>query len=352
MRTNPSTRVLVAPALIATVIAGCSGAGSTTPSTATVPSIIAATTPRIPSMREMLARIHPADAANQRAGFVDVAAINASAGNQTMLSSSQGNVTVWGSNGRLNALITAGLSAPLSLTTDAAENLYVVNNQSANVVVFPKPYTKISFALNDFRESPNDVAVSKTGVVAVTNIYNTVTSGPGSVSIYAKGGTSPCAMISDPNWAEMAFGAFDGSGNLFVNGLNAEHSKVLVGEISGGCSAKSIKTLGTSNALQSMGGVQVFHGKLLIVDPVGVTIYTYALSHHPLVAVGKMTLPRAQYPISFAMTTSGTLWTADSYTWAEFEYSYPGDAMIREQKSETLTTSPYGVAVNPAVIPD
>jgi hypothetical protein len=345
MHFTQSIRFPFAPVLIAGLLAGCSATGSPTPSAAITPAV-----PAIQSMRQLLAK-HTSARARDRADFVDVAAVKAPHGNQTILSSGAGSVSVWGSNGRLNALISTGLSAPEGITTDAAENLYIVNNLGANVLVYPKPYTVVSFVLNDFHESANDVAVSKSGIVAVTNIYNTVTGGPGSVSIYAKGATAPCATILDPNWSEMAFDTFDGSGNLFFDGLNAAHSKVIVGEISGGCGAKSIKTLATANAFQSIGSIEFAGGKLLIVDPLGVTVYSYTFSHHALVRSATTVLPHAQYPLSFAMTADKTLWIADYYAWAEYEYTYPGDAMIRTLKS-SLTDAPYSIAVNPAVNPD
>ena len=149
--------------------------------------------------------------------------MNAPHGNQTIISIIRGS--------RCGAPMDALTRFPTGITNpgrhryDSAENLYIVNALTANVLVYPKPYTTLSFVLNDFHQNPNAVAVSNAGVVAVTNIYNTLTDGPGSVSIYAKGATAPCATIADPNWREMALDAFDASGNLYVNGINSAGSK-------------------------------------------------------------------------------------------------------------------------------
>jgi hypothetical protein len=340
MRNAPTLAAFLAAALLA----GCSSGASPVPVANT--GLTPASAGMIPSLRVIQARQARSRSARQKP-FVDVAAVNAPQGNQTIVSSF-GGISVWGANGRLNALLTTGISSPEGITTDSAGNLYVVNALTANVLVYPKPYTTLSFALNDFHQDPNDVAVSSSGIVAVTNIYNTVTGGPGTVNIYAKGATAPCATIADPNWHEMGFDAFDAAGNLYVNGINTAGTAVVVGRISGGCKAKSIQTLRMGNALQSLGSMQVAGGKLLMSDPAGVTLYAFEPSRASIgSAVSKVVLPHAVYPTGFALAGAGKLWTADYQAWLVYEYAYPGGALVKAHKS-SLTDGPYSIALNPA----
>jgi hypothetical protein len=350
MNTGPSQFALLGAAALA-LLAGCSGGSQ-------LPAGNAAMSPAsnaIPSVRPVSMRVsnHTAPAAP----FMNVAAVNAPGGNQTFVSNSGSNtVDVWGANDRLNGIITTRLNAPLGLATDAAQRLYVVNAGDANVLVFPKPYTSFTNVLSDFHESPNAVAVSSAGVVAVTNDTNTATGGFGSVNFYAKGASTPCATIGNPNWSQMAWDAFDASGNLLVTGINAHHTAVLVGEISGGCAAKSIVSLRTGNALQSAGAIQIHAGKILIMDPSGVTIYTYVRNGTSLGSpVARTTMARTVAPASFAIERGvGLLWVADSaggaaYEGAAFEYTYPG-GVLRKAIADDLF-APYGIAVIPAALP-
>jgi hypothetical protein len=283
--------------------------------------------------------------------FMNVAAVTAPGAIQTFVSNSASNsVEVWGRNDRLNGIITTRLDTPLGLATDAAENLYVVNSGDANILVYPKPYTSFTSVLSDFHESPKAVAVSRAGIVAVTNVVNTVTGGFGSVSIYAKGGSTPCATVASPKWSQMAWDAFDASGNLLVTGLNAKSTAVLVGEISGGCAAKSIASLSVGNALQSAGAIQVHNGKILILDPSGVTIYTYTRHGTSLGApIARTVMARTVSPSSFAMERGpGQFWVVDA-NGAAYEYTYPAGALRKAVSGSFF--GPYGIAVVPAAAP-
>src|SRR5271170_3533937 len=61
--------------------------------------------------------------------FVDVAAVTAPNGNETIVSDTLNNVvSVFNSGGRATAHITAGISQPTGIATDAAEQLYIANS--------------------------------------------------------------------------------------------------------------------------------------------------------------------------------------------------------------------------------
>jgi len=285
--------------------------------------------------------------------FINVAAVNALHGNQTIVSSlGTDTISIWGGDRQLNGILFTGLNAPLGIATDAAEALYVANAFDSNVLVYPKPYTTYNRVLTDFGGQPTGVAVSRTGIVAVTNSIDSNNAGPGSVAIYAKGASTPCVTLSNPGWKEMGFDAFDKAGNVFINGINTAFTKVLIGEISGGCKAKSIRNLVIGNALQSLGGIQIYKGKMLVLDPAGATLYSYALSARGSLGapIARTVLPHLVEPVSFAMLAGDpTLWVADEYWSAVYQYAYPSGSPLKAL--DNGLTGPFGVAVNPAQNP-
>jgi hypothetical protein len=284
--------------------------------------------------------------------FVNVARINAPEGNTTFISNAgTATVSVWGGDGRLNAILFDGIGAnPTGLATDAAANLYVVNTNFGNIIVYPKPYTAIKRTLNDAGEITNDVAVDASGLVGVTN-YLTTSYLAGSVNFFAKDATQPCALVQDPNWIYFFDDAFDASGNLFLDGEDV-NGHVLVGEISGGCKATSITTLTVGNIITSPGGVAVNRGNILIGDVDAQAIDTYAPPSGGSLGSPAITqLAGATTPVAFAIEANGKrVRTADlsSYTeWAPL-YTYPGG----EYRSK-LADHVYaiGVAVYPPAKP-
>ena len=281
---------------------------------------------------------------------------NARVADQVIVSDSFANtVSVFDAEGRLQTRLKKGLNAPWGITTDSSGNLYVANSQDANVLVYSQPYKSVSLTLSEPGRYPLDVAVSKTGLVAVMN--PTAPSGPGNVTFYKKGSTSECANVSDSNWNEMSFGAFDASGNLFVDGVDRDGNP-LVGEISGGCAAKSVTALSVGNTMSGVAGVQVVHGNILILNQnyatFAPTIYTYAPP-----SGGSLGSPIATTKLSagiemesFAMTQNDRdLWIAHSdVAYGRIEYTYPGGRFVKSFNEPGLVTA-YGIAVNPAASP-
>jgi hypothetical protein len=281
---------------------------------------------------------------------------NAPRADQVIVSDSFTNaVSVFDAKGRLQTRLKKGINGPMGLTTDSAGNLYVANSQDANVLVYSQPYKSVSLTLSEPGRYPLDVAVSKAGLVGV--MTETSPSGPGNVTFYKRGSTTACATVSDPNWNEVSFGAFDASGNLFVDGVD-RNGNPLVGEVSGGCAATSVTTLSVTNTMSGVAGVQVVHGNILILNQnyasFAPEIYTYAPP-----SGGSLGSPIATTKLSagiemesFAMTQDDRdLWIAHSdVAYGRIEYTYPGGRFVKSFNEPRLVNA-FGIAVNPAASP-
>jgi hypothetical protein len=324
---------------IAALLSGCSGA-SPVPSTS----------------------LSGAAPAQSNRDIVDVDAVNALHGNQTIVADGLDDaVGVYGARGRRNALLTAGLNQPAGIATDSAEKLYVANCGDSNVLIYPKPYTAVATTLQESNECPNGVAVSNAGIVAVFN-SPPLSGGVGNVAIYAKGATSPCATVKNPNLEIPRYGAFDASGNLFVDGFNSSGT-TFVGEVSGGCRATTIAALVTANTIVQASSVQTRNGSVLIMDlsagSVGQllnpAIYTYAAPSGGSLGSPKTTtrLTNGLETMVFTLAPGGnTIWAAHTGIGAGgIEYTYPRGRLLKAFDILNPTFQPTGIAVNPAYAP-
>jgi hypothetical protein len=177
-----------------------------------------------------------------------------------------------------------GLS-PEGIATDAAGNLYIANTGYQNVLIYPPPYTTPSLTLAEGDNIPRDVAVSKTGLVAVANLctLSNCEGNTGSVSFFAKGSTTACATVADPtNFADMQNDTFDAAGNLYVEGNGAAPKTWNIGKIVGGCSATGIELLKTPNVRQWIGGIQIDKaGRIAVVNAVTINQPFFIDTYNP-----------------------------------------------------------------------
>ncbi len=255
--------------------------------------------------------------------------------------------------GKPVATISANLSEPQGLATDKTGNLYIANTGASDIIVYKSDYKTVSATLSDPGQYPVGVSVSAgSGLVGVTNI---ITTGGlrGSVSFYGVGKTTPCNTVYGAGFSRVYFGAFDAHGNYFVDGQNALGA-TLVGEVSGGCAAKGIVTLKTSNAITFPGGIEVTPaGTIAIDDQSGPNIYTYSAPTASGLGSPVATTPLtgAGDPVTFAFNAAASdVYTADAVFASAYEYAYPKGG----NPIQTITDNfiqPIGVAVTPAEIP-
>jgi hypothetical protein len=254
------------------------------------------------------------------------------------------------STGKLVSTLT-GFNEPQGMGGTKAGSFYVANTGDSNIILYSSAFKKVA-TLNDPNQYPVAAAYEETtGIVGVTNIIST-SDGPGSVSFYAKGKTTPCKTVSSTNWGRVYFGAFNTKGTLFIDGEDPS-GNVLVGEVTGGCSAKTITTLKVSNAITFPGGVEVTKtGDIAIGDQSGAAVYTYKPPIKGSLGAPVTTTPLtgASDDVTFSFTsTLKDLWTADAGLAAGEEYAYTaGGSPVKGISGLSL---PIGVIATPVEVP-
>jgi hypothetical protein len=262
-----------------------------------------------------------------------------------------------------------GLSEPDGLTADTAGNVYVANFSGSNVQVYAPPYTGApALTLNDTGNGPVGLAVSAQGIVAVANCTApSCLNGSYSVAFYAKNSTTPCAtVVADPTkFSYLSYPAFDHKGKLYVTGGYDSGSKyvTVVGEVKGGCNAKTIGLLKTNNTIRLATGIQVGKdNRIAIEDSCSGSCSSYIYTYDAPVKgslgtpVSTTTLKNPRTVVGFAFVASGkNLYTAEWNTSSSDiagEYDYPAGGA----PEDVITVDPggagaFGPAVTPPLIP-
>jgi hypothetical protein len=161
---------------------------------------------------------------------------------------------------------TLPVSGPQGLAVDAAGNLYVTDVAYSNVLVYAPPYNGSPKVLDDAGYRPSDVAVDTKGNVAVTSVTSN-SYGPGSIAFYPKGATEPSkTIVANSKFAGDYFCAFDSAGNLFVDSKSG-NGPFALGEVVGGIVGKNVAALTTANILANPAGLQVASdGRIVVLD--------------------------------------------------------------------------------------
>ncbi len=281
-------------------------------------------------------------------GFFSKAAL-APGGATAFISAGGGTVVyVVNAQGVMTATLT-GFSAPDGMSTDNAGNLYVTNNSAANVFELAPPYNGPPTVYSDPNQYPIGVAVDGHGDLAVTSLAN-MSGGNGQIALYKAGSTSPTSTIQDPNFRTL-YAAFDASGNLYVDGENANFTISEVGEVVGGVNGTSISSLTYNNTICGPGGVQVTKtGDIAIDDQCGLNIYTYNPPSNGSLGSPVATTPLsgAKDPQTFALSRNGAIAAvADPSLGQAEKYAYPSGGSPILLTNLPPDSYPIGVAINP-----
>jgi hypothetical protein len=107
--------------------------------------------------------------------------------------------------------IASGISGPAGMTLDSSGNLYVANQNAANVAVYAPNSVAPSLILSQGLTRPLGVAVDAAGNVWVSNRGN-----PASIVVYGPGQTTPAETITNSMIRVPAEMFFDATGTLYV----------------------------------------------------------------------------------------------------------------------------------------
>ena len=165
---------------------------------------------------------------------------------------------VYNSAGTLVKTISSsqGVSEPAGTMANAKGVWYVANAGSASISIFSVAGGSLIGTLSDPNEEPGDVAVTKK-LTVVSNVTS-LSSAPGSVSVYKKTATSPSYMLMAPGALAGSGVAIDAKGNCYWSYNTGASSGGHIVEFAG-CKPKSKAvdlglTLGNAGGLAFDGG--------------------------------------------------------------------------------------------------
>jgi hypothetical protein len=299
--------------------------------------------PSLPTSGAELA-VHP---------FIDFAAMAKNTGPTIAISFGVQNVVDLFTAGGTQVGQLTGFATPFGMASDIKGDLYVADVNHARVQIYAAGFASPPTTLSDPGQFPYDVDSFANGTyVAVTNDHTTE-EGPGSVSVF-KGSTLQ-RNITSANLQQALFCAFDGKGNLYVDGYDAS-GNVVIGEIPHATSGGStFEQLTTTNTISGSAGIQVTTagGQIAIEDANNLAIYTYNPPSGGSLGTPTQITPLGgtQEPLTFAFTKNMTdLYVADSSAPGVFEYAYPTGGPAVSTFSFPRA-APFGTAVIPTQYP-
>jgi hypothetical protein len=353
---------LVAGGITLALLTGCSGGNTADPAVggAIVPAATQAESSSGPlALRNLLLPGMPTNGTGVAVHpFIDFAAMAKNKGPTIAISlrEQQGVVDLFTATGTHVGRLT-GFVLPEGMASDSKGDLYVVDSANARVQIYAAGFKSPPTTLSDPGWYPLDVDSFANGAyVAVTNPF-TQYFRQGSVSIYVGSQPGFSYTITYPTLQQPSFCAFDGKGNLYVDGLD-NNGNFIVGEIPNVSSGGStFEQLTTTNTIVSPGGIQVTTagGQIAIEDAGAQAIYTYNPPSGGSLGTPTQITPLggSTDPLTFAFTKNMTnLYAVDNATGDAFEYAYPtGGTPVSTITAGTAREAPYGTALIPAQYP-
>jgi hypothetical protein len=190
-----------------------------------------------------------------------------------------------------------GLATPGGLCVDTAGDVFVTEQHGQAV----RKYLHGSITAKATFKDPGYTPVScafdaATGNLAVGNSRPILGSGSGNVTIYSVATGRLLAQYTGSNLYVVDFCGYDGSGNLFVDGLT-QGGTFVMSELPKG--AKSFVSISLNQTIYFPGGVQ-WDGKYLAVGDLGVpAIYRFSLSGQKGTKLGTVPLTGGSEIVQF-----------------------------------------------------
>jgi len=349
---------LVAGGVTLALLTGCSGgniAGPTVGGATQSLAIGTETSSGSPALRSLLLPGIPAHGTGVVAHpYLNFAAMAKNKGPTIAISDANNNVvdlfTAAGTQvGQLTGFKGAG-----GMASDIKGDLYVADLYNNRVQVYAAGFASPPVTLPDPGQYPLDVDSFANGAyVAVTNEIST-SGGRGSVSIFK--GSTLVRTITPANLADAFFCAFDGKGNLYVDGVDT-NGQVLIGEIPRATSGGStFEQLTTTNTFGEATGIQVTTagGQIAIEDIDNQAIYTYNPPSGGSLGTPTQITPLGgtAAPETFAFTKNmANLYTEDTKGGDFLEYAYPTGGTPVSTVIVGTRAGPVGTAVIPTQYP-
>jgi hypothetical protein len=338
----------VAGGITLALLTGCSGGNIAGPAVEGATQSVALRGLSVPGMspRGTGVGVHP---------FIDFAAVAANKGPTiaiSFLDPNQSYVDLFTAAGKQVGQLT-GFNLPLGMASDRKGDLYVADEDNSRVQIYAPGFTSSPTTLSDAGQLPVDVDnVDNGAYVAIMN-QETARGGRGSVSIF-KGSTLQ-RNITNVHLERGSFCAFDGSGDLYVDGADSNRNP-FIGVIRHATSGGStLEQLTTTNTIGAAAAIQVTTtgGRIAILDTTNKAIYTYdPPSGASLGTPARITpLLGSNFPYTFAFKKNMKgLYVADIGVAAALEYAYPAGGM--PVSSIATAEAPSGTAVIPSQIPN
>jgi len=120
--------------------------------------------------------------------------------------------------------ISTGIASPATVALDRNGTLYVGNNGTKSITVYPLGKTAPTLTMSDGSTMPYGIAITNNGTVYAAGRGN-----PAVIDVYQAGQSSPSQVITDPLISSPSQAIFDAAQNLYVSDFNTGVYEIAAG---------------------------------------------------------------------------------------------------------------------------
>lgn len=212
-----------------------------------------------------------------------------------------------------------GFADPGGECVDSKGDVFVTNTGGSNIIEYAHGGSTPIATLNDKGWFPIGCAVDPaTGNLAVTN-FSTSSSGPGNVVIYKHAKGRPTGHYTDSAMPSMLLCSYDGSSNLFLDGLT-DGSAFAFAELRKG--TQKLTNITVDQSIGSAGGVAWDGTHVAVGDQTTNTIYQFTIAGKHATEAGSTSLGGASEVFQFWIDGSKVI-GADALAGDVGFWSYP-----------------------------